>query len=289
MNVRELSAADMEAAVAFARQHFFHPAGLDPETIVRSTLAQPLGRVVATENQEGLQALVHCFRKAPTPPFDNRFLFDIIAANRQRDGSQALDAALSVAIHKALVEANAPQTLFLAMCRADDTPLEQALRDAGFDNPEGLEAGQVLLDGACELPAPDGATIRPASPEDAARISEMSVAYVNPLDWIPASWVYGLLAVGAILVAEKEGHVVGVSGGMMLGKEQAIGLMNIAEPDYPFIGFALFNNVCVRLRDQGARYLLGMVESENHRLFYQRIGWQHSHNVNLWQRTVSRR
>jgi len=293
MNVRELAFADIDEAVAFANQHFCHPLFMDSELTeltVRASLARRMGRFVAAENGGGLLAMVHCARKAPGPPFHNRYLFDIIAADRAQASRQALVAALSVAMDSAVAEANCSETLFHAVCDAGDTILEDALQEAGFADPETFEMGMVLLKNARALPAPEGVSARPAKPEDAARISEMSIALMNPLDWLPENWVAAMVKTGAvILVAEAEGRIVGAAGGKMLGPGKATGLMNMIDTDYQSkgVGSFLFSRFSLELTARGGGRVPGMVESEAQRRFYQRLGWEHIKEIRAWRKTVS--
>lgn len=294
VRVRKLTLADMDATLAFARRHFIHSLNLDQrlrELTVRESLAQQVGYFIVAETEEGFQAMAHCMRKAPEPPFDDHYFFAITAADRERDGRQGLDAVLSIAMDSAVAEANVSETTFYAFCDVGDTVLEGALRDADFIAQEVMEMGMLLLTGARELPAPEGMTVRPVRAEDAARISEMSITLTHPLQWLPESWVHGMMHAGAIIfVVEVEGRVVGAAGGRMVGEGKAIGLMNMLETDHQGkgIGSFLFNKYCLALRAKGAQKIPALLESEKHRRFYQRVGWERVKDLIVWKRTECR-
>lgn len=294
MNVRPLTLADADAAVAFADRHFIHPfewgANLK-HMLVQASLVQQEGHFLVAETGAGFQAMAHCSRKAEKPPFHNWYHFAIIAADRERDGRQALEAVLPVALDLAVAESGAPQTHFIAFCDAGDAVLECALRDIGFDEPAVMDMGLVLLDGARDMPPPEGVTVRLATPQDAARLSAMSIALTPPGQWVPEDWVIQMLAVGAIVfVAEVEGQIIGAAGGRMLGEGQATGLLNMIEKDCQGrgIGTFLFNKYCLEFRARGVQKLAGLPANADVRRFYDQIGWEHIKDLLMWNKTITR-
>jgi N-acetylglutamate synthase-like GNAT family acetyltransferase len=292
MNIRPLTLADKDAAIAFARKHWSHPLDLDAdlrESMIQVAINRQEGYLFVAESEGGFQAIVRCIRKAEEPPFADQYYFDVIIADRERQGKQALDAVLPFVMNKVAAEAGAPTVAFCVLSDEGDTLVGSVLQNAGFGRPWVTEMGRARTEKARELPVPEGITVRLATLEDAARLSEMTIALTHPIQGTPTSWIETMiLSDSKFYLAESEGRIVGVAGGRMVGEGKAIGFLFMVEEEYQGKGLGkfLYNKFCLEFRAMGVKTLPGIMQSERHRRFYEQFGFERVKGILIWDTTV---